>query len=168
MLLVTKVGDKMVRGTGLDAGKPKVKKTNNLSNKGDLLAGASGGSGGSGRESEPSVDSPTLNASSPNTFTPILGGSSPNIFIQIPGNNLPIVFTPAELALSVDMSEEDRRLTPGEIEELKKKGYDIHDIKGKTGASKRDLFVDKKGRVVVKPKDGSGPGEDTGININDD
>jgi len=82
--------------------------------------------------------------------------------------NSPYVFTPAQIELTVNMAEDDRKLSPREIEELKKKGVDIHGEKGGKGTGARDLFVDKKGRVLVKPKDGSGEGEDTGININDD
>ncbi len=40
-----------------------------------------------------------------------------------------------------------------------------HDLKG--GDSTKDLFKDKKGNIFIKPKDGSGFGEPSGININD-
>ena len=62
---------------------------------------------------------------------------------------------------------EDKKLTPGEIKELKGKGIDPEDLKGGRATGKLDLFKDRKGNIVIKPKDGSGPGEPTGININD-
>lgn len=46
-------------------------------------------------------------------------------------------------------------------------GIDVHDLKGGKGASGKDLYQDKDGNVVVKPKVGSGPGEPTGYNMND-
>jgi len=55
-------------------------------------------------------------------------------------------------------------LTPGEIKKLKKAGYDPHDIKDGLGAG-YDLCKDKDGNIFIKPKDGSGPGDPTGINI---
>jgi RHS repeat-associated protein len=69
---------------------------------------------------------------------------------------------------SSDESEEgdpqEKKLTPGEIRELSKH-VDIHELKG-PGGGKYDLFKDRDGNIKIKPKDGSGPGEDTGININ--
>jgi len=62
---------------------------------------------------------------------------------------------------------EDKKLTPGEIKKLKGKGIDPEALKGGKGTGKLDLFKDRKGNIKVKPKDGSGPGEPTGININD-
>lgn len=62
---------------------------------------------------------------------------------------------------------QDKKLTPGEIKKLKGKGIDPEELKGGKSTGARDLFKDKKGNVVVKPKDGSGPGDPTGININD-
>ena len=59
-----------------------------------------------------------------------------------------------------------KRLTESEIKTLKNAGYDIHELKGKKGASKLDIFKDKHGNLFVKPKDGSGPGDPLGININ--
>jgi RHS repeat-associated protein len=64
-------------------------------------------------------------------------------------------------------SAQDLKLTPGEIQKLKDAGYDIHDLKRGKNASSRDLFKDKNGNVVVKPKSGEGLGEETGINLND-
>ena len=57
-----------------------------------------------------------------------------------------------------------KSLSPGEIKKLKKAGHDPHEFKPN---SKFDLFKDKDGNICVKPKDGSGPGDPTGININD-
>jgi RHS repeat-associated protein len=62
---------------------------------------------------------------------------------------------------------QDQQLTKGEIEKLKKGGYDIHDMKGKENSSKRDLYKDKEGNIYVKPKGGRGSGEETGVNINE-
>ncbi|WP_428746103.1 polymorphic toxin type 33 domain-containing protein, partial [Sulfurimonas sp.] len=61
----------------------------------------------------------------------------------------------------------DKMLSPGEIDRLKKGGEDIHDLKGGKNASKRDLYKNKNGDITVKPKGGNGPGEPTGLNIND-
>jgi len=33
--------------------------------------------------------------------------------------------------------------------------------------ARQDLYKDKDGNIVVKPKGGNGPGEPTGLNIND-
>jgi RHS repeat-associated protein len=60
-----------------------------------------------------------------------------------------------------------KKLTKQEIKNLQKKGHDIHDLKGDKNASRRDLFKDGKGNVEVRPKNGQGPGEPTGINVND-
>jgi len=58
-------------------------------------------------------------------------------------------------------------LSKGEIKKLQDNGIDPHDLKPKIGGSKYDLFKDEDGNVLVKPKDGSGPGDPTGINLND-
>jgi RHS repeat-associated protein len=69
---------------------------------------------------------------------------------------------------TVDKSgAQDKRLTSGEIKRLQQGGENIEEIKGAKGAGQRDLFKDKDGNIVVKPADGSGPGEYTGLNIND-
>ena len=57
------------------------------------------------------------------------------------------------------------KLSQHDIELLKKKGYDIHDLKGGKNASKYDLFKDKDGNIYQMPKDGSGPGEELDINL---
>jgi uncharacterized protein RhaS with RHS repeats len=62
---------------------------------------------------------------------------------------------------------EDKKLTPGEINKLKGRGIDPEQLKGGRSTGKIDLFKDRKGNIIIKPKDGSGPGEPTGININD-
>ncbi|WP_315863202.1 polymorphic toxin type 33 domain-containing protein [Anthocerotibacter panamensis] len=62
---------------------------------------------------------------------------------------------------------QDKELTKEEIEALKRGGEDIHGLKGKKNAAKRDLYKDKNGNIFVKPKGGQCEGEDTGLNIND-
>jgi hypothetical protein len=57
----------------------------------------------------------------------------------------------------------DKCSSPGEIRKLQQQGIYPHDLKPN---SKYDLFKDKDGNIFVKPKNGSGPGEPTGININ--
>jgi hypothetical protein len=60
---------------------------------------------------------------------------------------------------------QDKKLTPGEIKKLKKAGYDPEELKDFNAG--RDLFKDSKGNICVKPKNGKGPGDFLGININD-
>jgi hypothetical protein len=62
---------------------------------------------------------------------------------------------------------QDKLLSKGEIKKLEQVGEDIHELKGKKNASKRDLYKDRDGNIYVKPKGGRGPGEETGLNIND-
>ncbi len=62
---------------------------------------------------------------------------------------------------------QDKKLTTGEIKRLEKGGYHPHDLKPRKKGSRYDLFKDKKGEVFVKPKKGNGPGDSTGLNIND-
>lgn len=59
-----------------------------------------------------------------------------------------------------------QQLSNGEIRKLKKAGIDIHDLKGKKGASRRDLFKDDNGDIYVAQKGGKGEFEFTGYNIN--
>ena len=54
------------------------------------------------------------------------------------------------------------KLTKGEIKQLKDRGIDPEELKPN---SKYDLFKDTKGDIHVKPKDGSGPGDPTNLNI---
>jgi RHS repeat-associated protein len=61
---------------------------------------------------------------------------------------------------------DDQRLTKGEIKKLTDAGEDAEQLKGGTATGSLDLFKDKKGNIYVKPKDGSGPGDPTGLNIN--
>jgi hypothetical protein len=61
-------------------------------------------------------------------------------------------------------SKQMKKLSKGEIKKLKELGIDPHDLKPN---SKYDLFKDTDGNIHVKPKDGSGPGDPTGINVND-
>ncbi len=64
-------------------------------------------------------------------------------------------------------SKQDKMLTPGEIRKFEKGGVDILDLKTNGHAAHRDLYKDKSGNIVIKPKGGKGPGEPTGLNIND-
>jgi hypothetical protein len=57
-----------------------------------------------------------------------------------------------------------KRLSKGEIDQLKEENVDPHDLKPN---SRYDLFKNKDGDIFVKPKRGNGPGEPTGINIKD-
>ncbi|MBN9299939.1 MAG: hypothetical protein J0I41_23255, partial [Filimonas sp.] len=59
---------------------------------------------------------------------------------------------------------QDKMLSPGEIELLKEHGWDHRD-KGDHGGQ-TDLYKDKKGNVYQKPKGGKGYGEPLGINLN--
>ncbi|WP_039135633.1 polymorphic toxin type 33 domain-containing protein, partial [Flavihumibacter sp. ZG627] len=61
--------------------------------------------------------------------------------------------------------KQDKPLTPGEIDKLKRNGWD-HSDKGKRGG-RTDLYKDKHGNIYQKPKFGKGDGEPIGININD-
>jgi len=63
--------------------------------------------------------------------------------------------------------QQDRKLTDGEIKALQKGDVDPHELKPKDGGSRFDLFKDPEGNISVKLKDGSGPGDPTGLNIND-
>jgi len=63
--------------------------------------------------------------------------------------------------------EQMKKLGKGEIKKLKDAGVDIHDTKSEKNAGKRDLYKNKKGDIFVKPKGGKGPGDPTGLNIND-
>jgi hypothetical protein len=60
-----------------------------------------------------------------------------------------------------------KRLSDGEIRKLKRANIDPHSLKPKKQGSRYDLFKDEDGNVCVMPKDGSGPGDPTGVNIND-
>jgi hypothetical protein len=62
-----------------------------------------------------------------------------------------------------DENVQDKKLSKGEIKKLKDAGIDPHDLKPN---SKYDLFKDKDGNIIVKPKSGVGPGDPTGLNIN--
>ncbi len=74
---------------------------------------------------------------------------------------LPIV--PAAVGKIGKAAHQFKKLSPSEIKDLIKAGYHPHDLKPN---SKFDLFKDDKGEVFVMPKNGSGPGDPTGININ--
>ena len=59
---------------------------------------------------------------------------------------------------------DDKALTPSEIKKLIDSGNHPHKLKPN---ARYDLFKDKDGNIHVKPKDGIGCGDPTGININD-
>lgn len=59
---------------------------------------------------------------------------------------------------------QDKRLSNSEIRALQAAGIDPHVEKPN---SKYDLFRRPNGDIVVKPKGGRGPGEPTGLNLND-
>lgn len=58
----------------------------------------------------------------------------------------------------------DKMLSPGEVDKLKNGGVHPHDLKEN---ARQDLYKNKDGNIVVKPKGGNDPGEPTGLNIND-
>jgi RHS repeat-associated protein len=69
------------------------------------------------------------------------------------------------LSVAGEGAEQYKRITNSEIKRWQKKfGFDAHDLKPD---SKYDLFKDKHGRIIVKPRDGRGPGEWTGYNIDE-
>jgi hypothetical protein len=64
---------------------------------------------------------------------------------------------------SSDNSKQDKKLSKGEIDKLIEGGVHPHDLKEN---ARQDLFKDRDGNIIVKPKNGSGPGDPTGYNIN--
>jgi hypothetical protein len=59
---------------------------------------------------------------------------------------------------------QDRRLTDFEIQELERDcQQSAEELKGFEAG--RDLFKDRHGYVYVKPKNGAGPGEFTGLKL---
>jgi len=64
-------------------------------------------------------------------------------------------------------SSQDKRLSKNEEKKLKDAGEGAHKLKPRKNGSKFDLFKDQDGNIFVKPLDGSGPGDPTGLNIND-
>ncbi len=64
-------------------------------------------------------------------------------------------------------NNQDKPLSDGEIEALKKAGVDPHQLKKQLGKGRSDLFKRRNGDICVKPKSGDGPGEDIGYNIKD-
>lgn len=64
-------------------------------------------------------------------------------------------------------TQPDKRLSDGEMKALEKGGIDPHEYKPKVEGSRYDFFKDAQGNVKVKLKDGSGPGDPTGLNMND-
>ena len=57
-----------------------------------------------------------------------------------------------------------RRLSKGEIKQFKKKVGDVHENKIN---SRQDLFIDEQGNILSFPKNGEGPGNETGFTIDD-
>ena len=68
---------------------------------------------------------------------------------------------------SDDYPKQHKKLTKKDIKDLKKKGEDPEELKGGKRTGGVDLYKDKKGNIIVKPKGGIGPEEPTGLNIND-
>jgi RHS repeat-associated protein len=67
------------------------------------------------------------------------------------------------------LSKQDKRLSPGEVKALERKlkgEGGVHGLKGQYGRGK-DLFKKPNGDIVVKPRNGWGPGEPTGWNVRD-
>ncbi len=60
-----------------------------------------------------------------------------------------------------------QKLSQGEVEKLENAGIDVHFWKGKKGASRRDLYKDKNGNIIILGKGGVGEPDPTGYNIND-
>jgi len=50
---------------------------------------------------------------------------------------------------------------------LQAAGHHPEQLKGGKGTGRFDLFTDDGDRILVCPKDGSGPGEDTGISLHE-
>ncbi|MBI3184966.1 MAG: hypothetical protein HYZ28_22730 [Myxococcales bacterium] len=48
-----------------------------------------------------------------------------------------------------------------------KAGIDPEELKGGVRTGQWDLYKDKEGNIYINPKSGEGPGEPTGININE-
>lgn len=75
----------------------------------------------------------------------------------------PFLFSEGSSSGSEGSKPQDKRLSSGDIKALKDYGLDPHDLKPN---SKYDLFKDPEGNISVKPRDGAGPGDPTGYNIN--
>lgn len=60
---------------------------------------------------------------------------------------------------------QDKKLTPHDIKNLQRQGW-VHRDKGDHGGQ-TDLWKDREGNVYQKPKNGAGPGEPIGYNLND-
>ena len=60
---------------------------------------------------------------------------------------------------------QDKRLSDQEIRKLKQRGIDPERLKGGKDTGHVDLYKDRQGNILVKPKGGSGPGEPTDYNI---
>lgn len=66
---------------------------------------------------------------------------------------------------------QDRRLSDGEIDALKRGDENPEKLKGDTMGREKvgqfDLYKDREGNIYVKPRGGQCEGEPTGVNIND-
>jgi len=62
-----------------------------------------------------------------------------------------------------EQAPQRKRLSKGEIKKLQDAGIDPHDLKENN--SRLDLFKDPNGDIYIHPKNGSGPGDPTGLNI---
>lgn len=79
-----------------------------------------------------------------------------------------VLFADAEGGRSSEnQGAQDKKLGNGEIKRLQDADIDIHDPKGGKNASKYDLYKNRDGDILVKPKGGRGSGDPTGLNIND-
>ena|GEM_PF-5075860 len=60
-----------------------------------------------------------------------------------------------------------KTLTKHDIKMLKKKGVDVHDLKGGKRTGKLDLYKDKEGNIYIMGKGGTGEPDPTGLNLPD-
>jgi len=69
------------------------------------------------------------------------------------------------------LHSQDKRLTPGQVgilDRLLRRHGGVHGLKKELGAgSGEDLFTKPNGDIVLKPRNGTGPGEPTGWNLRD-
>ncbi len=130
-----------------------------------ILGGFAGGFLGSELPSIPSGPSPVFQGGGGGTVTGTITGSlTPSIPAVAVGGITGSVAGMFSNSTGEGGGEEDpgaeiKRLSDGEIEKLKKAGYDIHDLKGEVNASKYDLFKDSDGNIWVKLKSGKGEAE---------
>jgi len=100
---------------------------------------------------------------------PLMTSSGPVLVpgvVPVPGLPLP---RPGVLPAKRDRPKQgtqDKKLSPHEIEKLKRRGLDVEGLKGKKNTGGLDLYKDEHGNILIKPRGGIGPGEPTGLNIN--